>query len=259
LVSAFLGLLLLWITYAVSGQVYVASPGTLSQLESLPVMHSLVDANFLQIATRVFEPPMILALAAVLLVLRAALLSFWIAASREALDGEPDWRAAARRALGPARRAFPTVLLSEATFLAIVFVLPSVLGAILGLFGLVGGLVLGMYFLVYAPVVAVVEGRKLRDALQLGLRAARARGPQHTLFVFTYSFASLVLLFISFGGVAVQATPSVFAWAYALGLTAVHVGLVATLVDRWRSLREPVIAAVEAQRQARAAARPRRR
>jgi hypothetical protein len=259
LVSAFLGLLVLWLTYSLSGQVYVASPGTLSQLEALPVMHSLVDANFLQIATRVFEPPVILMLAAVLLIVRAALLSFWIAACLESLGGEADWRVAAAKALGPARRSFPTVLLSEATFLAIVFVLPSILGAILGLFGLVGGLVLGMYFLIYAPVVAVAEGRKLRDALQYGVRAARARGPQHTLLVFCYAFASLVLLFISFAGVAVPATPSVFAWAYALGLTAIHVGLLATLVDRWRSLRVPVIAAVDAQREARSAARTRRR
>jgi hypothetical protein len=207
----------------------------------------------------VFEPAVLVALAVALLVLRAALLSFWIAASWRTLEGETDWRAAARGAIGPARRAFPTVLLAETTFLAIVFVLPSVLGAILGLFGLVGGLVLGMYFLIYTPVIAVADGRKLRDALPMSVRAARARGPQHTLLVFLYAFASLVLLFVTFEGTAVPATPSVFAWAYALAITVLHLGVLAAFVDRWRTLREPVTAAVAAQREARATARPRGR
>jgi hypothetical protein len=243
LASAFLGLLALWLLSSASGEVYVASAGTLSQLESLPPMHSLVDANFLNIATRVFDPVVTVVLGAALILVRAVLMAFWIAAALETRSGETDWRVAATRARGPALRSLRTLLAVEAMFLAIVFVLPSVLGAALGFLGIIASIVFSMYFLVFTPVVAVTEQAGLRDSMRLAFRAARARGPQHTLLVFLYVSASIMLLLYGFGGIVSAATPSIPTWLYALGFSALHVAVLATFVDRWLSLREQVMAA----------------
>jgi hypothetical protein len=248
LISAFLGLLVLWLIASAAAEVYVASPGTLGQLESIPPMHSLVDANFLNIATRVFHPAVTVALGAGLILVRSVLISFWVAASLEALGGEPDWRTAARRARPRALRSLRTVLAVEALFLAIVFVVPSVLGAALGFLGVMASIVFSMYFLVFTPVVAVAELTGLRDSLRLAFRAARARGPQHTLLVFLYTSAAIMLLVYGFGGIASAATPSIPTWLYGLGFSAVHVAILATFVDRWLSLRDQVTAAAEAPR-----------
>lgn len=248
LASAFLGLLALWLLSSASGQVYVASPGTLSQLESLPPMHSLVDANFLNIATRVFDPLVTVVLGAALILVRSVLMSFWIATSLETQRGETDWRQAVSRARRPALRSIRTMLAVEALFLAIVFVLPSVLGAALGFLGIIASIVFSMYFLVFTPIVAVTEQAGLRESLRLAFRAARARGSQHTLLVFLYVSASIMLLLYGFGGIASAATPSIPTWLYGLGFSALHVAVLATFVDRWLSLREPVMAAAPSQR-----------
>lgn len=244
LASAFLGLLVLWLLSSASGQVYVASPGTLSQLESLPPMHSLVDANFLNIATRVFEPVETVVLGAALILVRAVLMVYWIAVALETQRGEPDWRVAASRARGTALRSVRTMIAVEAMFLAIVFVLPSVLGAALGFLGIIASIVFSMYFLVFTPVVAVMEQAGLRESMRLAFRAARARGPQHTLLVFIYVTASIMLLLYTPGGIAFEATPSIPTWLYGLGFSALHVAVLATFVDRWLSLREQVMSAV---------------
>jgi hypothetical protein len=259
LVSAFLGLLVLWLLSSASGEVYVASPGTLSQLESLPPMHSLVDANFLNIATRVFDPLVTVVLGVALVLVRALLMAFWIAVSLQSLWGESDWRRAVSRARGTMLRSLRTLLAVEAVFLAIVFVLPSVLGAALGFLGIIASIVFSMYFLVFAPVVAVTEQTGLRESMRLAFRAARARGSQHTLLVFLYVSAAIMLLLYGFGGIVSAATPSIPTWLYGLGFSALHVAVLATFVDRWLSLRDQVMEAAARRPPARSAARARSR
>jgi hypothetical protein len=206
-------------------------------------MHSLVDANFLNIATRVFDPLVTVVLGAALILVRAVLMAFWIAVSLEGLRGEGDWRRAVSRARVPALRSLRTLLAVEAVFLAIVFVLPSVLGAALGFLGIIASIVFSMYFLVFAPVIAVTEHTGLRESMRLAFRAARARGSQHTLLVFLYVSAAIMLLLYGFGGIAKPATPSVPTWLYGLGFSALHVAVLATFSDRWLSLRDQVMAA----------------
>jgi hypothetical protein len=182
-------------------------------------------------------------LGAALILVRAVLMAFWIAVSLESLRGESDWRRAVSRARGRALRSLRTLLAVEAVFLAIVFVLPSVLGAALGFLGIIASIVFSMYFLVFAPVVAVTEQTGLRESMRLAFRAARARGSQHTLLVFLYVSAAIMLLLYGFGGIANAATPSIPTWLYGLGFSALHVAVLATFVDRWLSLREQVTAA----------------
>jgi hypothetical protein len=227
--------------------IHVANAASLAQIESLPPMHSLLDASLFQADVRVLPVAATLALAAAILLVRAALLTYWVSGSIESLGGNVRGREAWVAAFHRGWRTAQTVVAVEALFLAIVLVLPAVLAAILGVLGLIAGLVLGMYFLVYAPIVAVREEVGLRAAVQLGMRAARARGPQHTLLVFTYLIAVLLLILKGPGSGTLDVTPSIAVWLYAIAMSFLHLCVLATFVHRWESLREEVIEAQEAR------------
>ena len=245
--SAFLGLLALWLMYSTTGVVRAVTPGTLGQLLAIPPLHSaLSDGNLLNVAIRVFPPASTVALMAAIVVLRAALATYWLAVVHAKLapgseDGEDvDVRA---RALW----SFRSILGLEAMFLAVMVGLPIVLSQFLGIIGLLGAVLGATYFLVFAPAVAVVEGTGLRDSIRLAARAARARGMQHTLLVFTYIMGVLLLLSYAFSGRDAPVTPSVLVWSFALAITLVHVSVLATFVDRWLALRDDVKAYVAAR------------
>lgn len=101
----------------------------------------------------------------------------------------------------------------------------------------------GLYFLVFAPVVAAAEGEGPRQALRRGVRAARLAGTRHLSMVLAY----FLLLFYSGAiapfGVLAPATPSIGVWAYGLAMTFVHVSVLAAFVYRWLAVRDQVPAA----------------
>jgi hypothetical protein len=248
-ISAFVGLLALWLMYSTTGVVHAITPGTIGQLLAIPPLHSaLSDGNLLNVAVRVFPPASTLVLMAAIVVLRAAMTSYWLATVLAKLAPPPD----DAEDVGPRSRAiwaFRSILGLEALFLAVMVGLPIVLSQFLGIIGLLGAVLGATYFLVYAPAVAVVEGAGVRESVRLAARAARARGMQHTLLVFSYIMGVLLLLSYAFSGRDAPVTPSVLVWAVALAMTFVHLSVLATFVDRWLTLRKDVKAYVAARSQ----------
>jgi len=241
LVTAFVGLLLIWLVYSSTGLIQAPVPGVMAQIEALPPMQSALDANFFGLGARVFPPAVSITLAGVLLLLRSALLAFSISLVIEWLQGSGGGRAAVRGAAARTYRILQVVVAIEALFLALVFVLPALLGAILGPLGTVLALVMGMYFVVFAPIVAVHERVGLRESVRLSARAARLRGPQHILLVFPYLLVSLYITLRTTGSPGFPVTPSFLVWAYALFMTFVHVAILAALTQRWRLVRGAVM------------------
>ena len=243
LVLAFVMLLLLWLTYSVSGVVRVASPGVMAQLEALAPLHSLLDVQFYIVANRVFTSLVSLALVVLLLFLRTTLTTLSIALIVERFAEPRPWREELRAAFARALATFRTVLAIEAMFLMLVFLVPTVLGAILGQLGAILALIAGMFFLVYAPVVAVTEGLGLAATVRTAIRAARLPGPWHLLFVFGYlSLAIFLITASSTSAAAATATPSLLVWAYAMFTTFLHLGVLAAFVYRWLAVRTGVFA-----------------
>jgi hypothetical protein len=248
LITGFLGLLVLWLLFSTTGAIRAIAPGSLGQLLSVPPLHSaLLDSNLLNVSVRVFPPAATLALMVAIVAVRAALTSFWLATLHAKLapatvSGEPIQEPWSRAMWG-----FRSILSLEALFLAVLVGLPIILAQFLGIIGLLGAVIGATYFLVYAPAVAMVEGTGLRESIRLAARAARARGPQHTVFVFTYIMGVLFLVTWAFSGRNAPATPSFLVWAYALAATFVHLGVQATVLDRWLSLRQDVKAYVAAR------------
>ena len=177
----------------------------------------------------------------------------------ETFEGAGGGWAAVRPAVSRAARSVQTVLAIEVSFLVLLLGLLFVLGPLLGPLALPIDFIAPVYFLAYVPVVAVREQAGLRESFRLGIRAARVRGPQHSILVFGYVMVT-ILLFFAARTPAAPATPSPLVWAYALFLNFVHVSVLATFVYRWLSMRDGVLVWTPPKRSRTAsAARSRRR
>src|SRR5207302_1457935 len=100
--SAFLGALAVWGIYASFRSVRVLTPSELAQILALPPIHSLLDLRLIFGGGSLRSAVGTLALAGLLLLVRAALFAFLIALSFETLGGDgtepPGYRPALRRA-----------------------------------------------------------------------------------------------------------------------------------------------------------------
>ncbi len=149
--------------------------------------------------------------------------------------GPADLRSALRRL----PKVAASLLVIDVIEVALVVVLLQVIVQFLGQLAILGVLV-SIYFLVMAPVVAVTEGARAQDALRKGFRAARLPGTRHVAIVMAYFFFIFWISAISPFPVFAPATPSVVAWAFALVTTFIHVGVFAALMYRWMAVRHLV-------------------
>jgi hypothetical protein len=236
--TAFPAVLALWVAYTSSRVVTGIPPGALAQLLSLPPLHSLVDLEYLIVVGRAGTTPT-LAVGAAVLVGRSLLLTLWVVLLADALGTRDD--GTERLPLPPrVRRAFAPVLAFETGFLFLVNV-ASVLGALLGLVGVVAALAAVMYFFVFGPIVAATEDGGIRRCLRLALGTARVQGSRHLVLVLIYLLLALTLLSVTPTGRVVRATPSIPVWLYALAAGVLHLTVLGALTHRWLRVREAVL------------------
>jgi hypothetical protein len=242
LTTTFLGVLAIWGVYSSAGLIRVTSPGVMAQLMAVPPVHAAFDANFFGVGTIVFSPATTLTLTTALLLLRSALVAFLVSLILEHLEGgELAPGALLGAALGRTRHSLRLVLPVEAVFLVVMLGLPIILGPFIGPLAIAITFVAPAFFLVFAPVIAVRESRGLRESLRLSVRAARLRGPQHVLLVFSYVMATLFLFISTQGTAATPVTPTVLVWAYVLFVNVLHVAVLAAVVYRWLAVREVIL------------------
>ena len=245
LLSSFLAALGLWAALSGYGVNLAASPAAMAQLEALAPLHSFLDLQFLA-SGHAASGVAALAFGAGLLIARAALLCLWISLILESLEGSGPW---SRRLQAPLRRAaisFPAVLALEVGFSALavaaLFLIPNILGPLLGQLGVIAVLLGGMYFLVFAPVAVVLEGAGLRNAAALSVRAARLPGRQQLLLVFAYMALSTFVSIATPVSPVAAATPSFFIWLYVLFVSFLHLSVLGALTYRWTAIRDAVMA-----------------
>jgi hypothetical protein len=241
LLSALLGVLALWLVYASTGVIRIATPGLVAQIEALPPIQSALDANFFEVGTRVFSAASNVTIAIGLLVLRAVTVAFWVSMALEWFEHGSQGMDAARAAARRVRSAFRTVVGVQAALMVIMVAL-AILSPLLGQLLLPLLFVVPLYFLVFTPIVAVREATTVRRSFALALAGARLRGPQHAILVFAYGFLTIVLLVATSGSVATPVTPTLVVWAYILLTNVVHVGMLAAFSYRWLLVRDVVIA-----------------
>jgi hypothetical protein len=133
--------------------------------------------------------------------------------------------------------ALPTaVVVQIASFSLVVsayFVLPA-LGPGLGLLGFVSALVGGLFFLGFAPVAAIREGRPVLETIRRSARAAMLPRGRHLLLCSMYFLLALpVAIGFAPGGGRITANPSVTTWAFVLAANVIHLGFLAAFAYRW--------------------------
>jgi hypothetical protein len=250
-VSAFLATLILWLVFTAYGA--APAPSAMVLLTALPPAHSLLDIEAV-LTGGSSGPGSTVVFLAGLLVLRAALISLWVAGSLERLawadplhrvtsgangrSGTEELSIVLRRATRP----FGAVLGVEAGFyvISMAIALAALQSAALQI-AVIAALVGGLLFFVFAPIVAVAEEVGLGPAVRISIKAARLPGPRHMLATVAYIGMTLsVSLFAPTSRVA-AATPAITTWLFVLFVTFLHVTALATFVYRWLVVRDRVL------------------
>lgn len=169
--------------------------------------------------------------------IRTVALGLLVALVVRAVEGErPDLREALRglRKTGPPLFA---VLTAELGMVLAGFVLvQGFLGGQLAIFAV---WLLGLQFLVMAPVVIARERVPAAEGLRRSFRAARLPGMRHFSLVIVYFFLVQVTTAAQ-AGIPFEATPSILTWVFALFITFIHAGVLGALGYRWAAVRDEV-------------------
>jgi len=131
--------------------------------------------------------------------------------------------------------------------------LAALLGGIGLIFGLIGSMVVGVYFFGFAPAIAADEDRRLTDTLTRSVRAARMPGSANLWVAIIYILLSLVSLLAPVPGSTIGVTPSIAAWAVVIVLSVGHLIMQSTLAYRYLAVasevpEQPVRKAAESSR-----------
>jgi hypothetical protein len=248
IVSSFMAALALWLIFTSYGA--APAPSAMVLMTALPPVHSLlIDIGAVLTGGSAPAGTTMVFLAG-LLVFRAGLISLWVAASLERLQprdpgsGDPvgGFRAELPRVLRRAARSFTTMLGIEAGFyvLSMATALLAV-GFAIGQLAVIGGLIGGLLFLVFAPVIAVAEGAGPATAFRLSIRAARLPGPRHMMATVAYIAMTLIVSLFAPTSRVAQATPEITTWLFVLFVTFLHVTALAMFVFRWLAVRDRVL------------------
>jgi len=151
----------------------------------------------------------------------------------EAIEGGGPVREGLRRGM----RAFPTILAVNMISFALIVtgnVILPFLGPGLGFLGFMAVLVGGLFFLVFAPISAIREGRGVQESFRRSGRAALLMGSRNMLMATFYFLLALpVMIGVAPSGNRLTANPSLGTWVFVLLSNFVHLVFVAAFAYRW--------------------------
>ena len=229
LVTAFVLEFLLWVGLVSLG--LEGPPGRLVNLLALPPISTYFDA--LNGVTIYGFGGAGFGAASAFIVVRSLILSVVVGLVVQTLEGEGSPLDGVKRGLA----AFPTVLVTGILGLSLMIVgsvILPIFGPGLGFLGSVLTLVAALFFLVYAPIAAVRQGRPIQDTIRRSARAAMMPGSRHLLFCMLYIFLTLpILVALAPNGNLLGVNPSISMWTYGLITTFVHLTFLAAFAYRW--------------------------
>lgn len=210
------------------------SPPGMIVLLGLPPIHAFLDVALVRVVAEgtAWATGLVFGLGAVRALVLAMLALLVVGAVRE---GSPDVRAAFRALPKTAVTMFLILSIELAAVLTIPFFLQTLLGP---QFAFLITAVLGLHFLVLAPVIAAAEGGRTADALRRSFRATRLRGPRHFLLVLAYFSFVFWSANVVAGGARAPATPTMLTWGFALLSTFVHMAVLGALAFRWLAVKD---------------------
>jgi hypothetical protein len=205
-------------------------------LMGLPPVHAFLDVALVRVVAEdtAWATGLVFGLGAVRAIVLGMLTLLIVGAVR---DGAPPVRGALRALPKTAVTLFLILSIELAAVLTIPFFLQSLLGP---QFAFLITAVLGLHFLVLAPVIAASEGGSTADALRRSFRSTRLRGPRHFLLVLAYFSFVFWAANVVAGGARAPATPTMITWGFALLATFVHLAVLGALAFRWLAVRDLV-------------------
>jgi len=235
LIAPIVFLLLVWLVLIAIG--YQGPFAPLANLLALPPVGTSVDGS---LATGLFGLRGGQLAIVGFLAVRAVVLAFLTAAVVEALEDGRVTTACIRRAI----RALPVtfaVCIIGVGILTLSSFFGVLLGPGLGLLLQVGALVVGLYLFVFAPVIAVDEGRTMPEALGRSIRAARMPGAGNLMLAALYVVPSIAVI-VAPGepGSLMGVNPTIGAWLFVLVINLLHVVLLAAFAFRYLSVAHEV-------------------
>ena len=172
-------------------------------------------------------------------VVRAVVQAVFVAAIVEVLGSSSLGRWTLLRAL----RTVPATLAVGMAAVGILTIAGQI-GALIGTLGLflnLGALVVGVYLLAFAPVIAASETRRLAETLGRSIRGARMPGSGNFTLAAIYVFLSFVVLaVIPWPGSQLGVNPPVAAWVVVLVANLLHMVMQAAVAFRYLSVAQEV-------------------
>ena len=215
---------------------------------ALPPVGTVFDGG---LATSLFGAQAGLVMLVAFVVLRAVILAFLTAAAVQKLDEDRVSAAALRRGL----RVIPTTLavgVTDMFILTISSILVQILGGAIGLLLQIGALIFALYLLVFAPVIAVSEQRRMPESLGKSIRAGRTPGAGNLAFAAIYVIPAIVVSVIpGLPGKLVGVNPTVGSWAFAIVVNLLQLVFLTTFAFRYLSIADDVPEAPVKERPAR--------
>jgi hypothetical protein len=141
-------------------------------------------------------------------------------------------------------RAFPVVLALHVIGVAVVFaaqIVAALGGGGLALIVQMAALVVTTWVFAFAPVIAVIEHRRLMDCLGRSIRAARMPGSGNLTFAAIYA-VPIFATFLTPGlpGVLLDVNPPYAAWTYVVLMNLLHAAIVGAFAFRYLAIAEEV-------------------
>ncbi|HEX2025466.1 MAG TPA: hypothetical protein VHH92_03630 [Actinomycetota bacterium] len=224
-------LLATWAVFGAFG--YPGTPRVLAIAMAISPAHLFLTD--VQVALGAGSQVAVLGAFAALTVLRAVTFSLLTLLLGAALGTGTDLRAVGRR-VPAAAGGFAALYIGE---IGLVLVASSVLAGLLGQLAILV-VPAAIYFLSLVPVVSVLEGASIRDAVTRGFRAVRRPGTGHLPFAAGYFLFIYLAASVSPFGPIAPATPTAPTWAFGLAVTFLHVAAMGALVLRWLAIRDDV-------------------
>ena len=172
--------------------------------------------------------------------LRAVIMSVLTAVIVQVLDEDRATLDALPRGL----RIIPTSLavgIIDMFLLTLSSILVQILGGGIGLLLQIGVLVAGLYLFVFAPIMAVAEGRSMPESLARGIRAARMPGSGNLALAAIYVIPAIAITVVpGLPGKLIGVNPTVGAWVYVIAVNLIHLIFLATFAFRYLSVSDEV-------------------
>jgi hypothetical protein len=227
--------LIMWLVMVAAG--YQGPFAPFANLLALPPIGTSLDAT---LATGLFGLQGGLFGIVAFLAVRAVALALLTAAIVDALE---DGHVSAK-GLRKGLRALPVtfaICVIAVGILTLSSLFGQLLGPGLGILIQVGALVLGLYLFIFAPIVAVDEGRSMPESLARSVRAARIPGVGNLALAALYVVPSIALIVLpGKPGSLFGVNPTIGAWVFVLALNLLHVALLATFAFRYLSVAHEV-------------------